>query len=167
MVEFLTIPTLIVSKLKIYILYVAKIFYLLTFFLILIFPIYTYKALKSNEPVHVRLKAFEDIVKLSELFRNHLNTCAFNVTKDQEAITIEIKNLNIVIETLILSFVEKQKKYAKYCEQFKVIQDLSNSLYRCVCTKEQWQMFTPLNITLSGTNTYQIPRDEYVLRWNN
>ncbi len=46
-------------------------------------------------------------------------------------------------------------------------QDRSNSLYRCVCTKEQWQMFTPLNITLSGTNTYQIPRDEYVLRWNN
>ena len=79
----------------------------------------------------------DHIIKLSELLRNHLNTCAFNVTKDQEAITIEIKNLNIVIETLILSFVEKQKKYAKYCEQFKVIQDLSNSLKKAQRTMDE------------------------------
>jgi hypothetical protein len=26
------------------------------------------------------------------------------------------------------SFVEKQKKYAKYCDQFKTVNDLSNSL---------------------------------------
>ncbi len=79
----------------------------------------------------------DHIIKLSELLRNHLNTCAFNVTKDQEAITIEIKNLNIVIETLILSFVEKQKKYAKYCEQFKIIQDLSNSLKKAQRTMDE------------------------------
>jgi hypothetical protein len=79
----------------------------------------------------------DHIIKLSELLRNHLNTCAFNVTKDQEAITIEIKNLNIVIETLILSFVEKQKKYSKYCEQFKIIQDLSNSLKKAQRTMDE------------------------------
>ena len=70
----------------------------------------------------------EHVIKLSELLKNHLNTCAFNVTKDQEAISIEIKNLHLVIDTLIQSFIDKQKKYAKYCEQFKVVQDLSINL---------------------------------------
>ena len=28
----------------------------------------------------------------------------------------------------MLNFIEKQKKYAKYCEQFKAIHDLSHSL---------------------------------------
>ena len=29
---------------------------------------------------------------------------------------------------LMLNFTEKQKKYAKYCEQFKTVNDLSHSL---------------------------------------
>lgn len=79
----------------------------------------------------------EHVIKLSDLLRHHLNTCAFNVTKDQEAITIEIKNLHLVIDTLIQGFVEKQKKYAKYCEQFKVVHDLSNSLKKVQRTMDE------------------------------
>jgi hypothetical protein len=29
---------------------------------------------------------------------------------------------------LMLNFIEKQKKYAKYCEQFKTIHDISHSV---------------------------------------
>jgi len=36
----------------------------------------------------------EHLIKLSSHLQHHLNTCAFNVTKDQEAVTAEIKNVN-------------------------------------------------------------------------
>ncbi len=35
----------------------------------------------------------EHLIKLASLLQNHLNTCAFNVTKDQEAVIAEIKNV--------------------------------------------------------------------------
>lgn len=82
--------------------------------------------LKEDQPLYQISP--EHVFKLSEILKNHLNTCAYNVTKDQEAITIEIRNLHLVIDTLIQSFSDKQKKYAKYCDQFKVVQDLSHNL---------------------------------------
>lgn len=36
--------------------------------------------------------------------------------------------LDFVLETLLQNFVEKQRKYAKYCEQFKTVSDLAQSL---------------------------------------
>jgi hypothetical protein len=100
-----------------------------------------YPILKSSIDIREDQPLFQispdHVIKLSQIFQNHLNTAAFNVTKDQEAVSIEIKNLNIVIETLILSFIEKQKKYAKYCEQFKVVQDLSTSLKRIQRTMDE------------------------------
>ena len=36
--------------------------------------------------------------------------------------------LNFVIDMLMQNFIEKQKKYAKYCEQFKTVHDISNSI---------------------------------------
>lgn len=40
-------------------------------------------------------------------------------------------------------------------------------LHQCLCSLNEWNtLFPPINVTLSGVNTYQVPRDEYVLRWN-
>jgi hypothetical protein len=45
-------------------------------------------------------------------------------------------------------------------------EDQLHGLYQCQCEYEQWMtLFPPINITLSQANTYQMPRDEYVLRW--
>lgn len=70
----------------------------------------------------------EHIIRLSNHLQNHLHTCAFNVTKDQEAVTADIKNLNLVIDMLMQNFIDKQHKYAKYCDQFKIVHDLSHNL---------------------------------------
>ena len=37
------------------------------------------------------------------MLQNHLNTCAYNVTKDQEAVTVEIKNVSGMIMNAIKS----------------------------------------------------------------
>ena len=35
----------------------------------------------------------------------------------------------------------------------------------CECNVREWKdIFVPINITLSQTNTYQLPRDEYIIR---
>ena len=36
--------------------------------------------------------------------------------------------MNLVVETMLEIFFDKQKKYAKYSEQFKAIEDISRSL---------------------------------------
>lgn len=36
--------------------------------------------------------------------------------------------LHLVIDIMLQNFVEKQRRYAKYCEQFKTVSDLSQSL---------------------------------------
>lgn len=35
------------------------------------------------------------LVSLADVLKNHLNVCAFNVTKDQEALSTEIKHVHI------------------------------------------------------------------------
>ena len=70
----------------------------------------------------------ESIVLLCNELKNHLNTCAFNVTKDQEAVNAEIKQVEFVVDNLMNRFYEKQKKYAKYCEHFRAVEDMSHSL---------------------------------------
>lgn len=91
-----------------------------------------YPILKSSADLKEDRQLFqinpENIIKLSSHLEHHLHTCAFNVTKDQEAVTAEIKNLENVIDLLMQNFVEKQRKYAKYCDQLKVVHDLSHSL---------------------------------------
>ena len=38
-------------------------------------------------------------------------------------------------------------------------------LYQCICTFDQYNNnFPPINITLSETNVYQMPTDEYIIR---
>jgi ATP-dependent Lon protease len=79
----------------------------------------------------------ESMIKLSEIIRNHLNICAYNVTQDEEAITIEIKQVHFVIDMMLQNFSEKQRKYAKFCEQFKSIGEISNSLKRIQRTMDE------------------------------
>ncbi len=42
---------------------------------------------------HLLTLYFFQIVKLSEELKNHLHACSYNVTKDQEAITTDIKQV--------------------------------------------------------------------------
>ena len=39
-----------------------------------------------------------------------------------------LMKLNFIIDLLMQNFTDKQKKYAKYCEQFKTVHDLTHSL---------------------------------------
>jgi hypothetical protein len=71
---------------------------------------------------------YDQVLRLCQEFKSNMNNNAFNITKDQEAIFIEVKNLNLIVDLLMNNFYEKQKKYAKYCEQFKAVSDVSNSL---------------------------------------
>ncbi|CAF0878977.1 unnamed protein product [Brachionus calyciflorus] len=70
----------------------------------------------------------DKLVRLADILKTHLNVCAFNVTKDQEALSTEIKHLNFVVDLLLQNFLDKQKKYAKYCEQLRTVNDLNQSM---------------------------------------
>lgn len=58
-----------------------------------------YPILKSSidmkEHDNLYLMTPERLVKLADLLKNHLNICAFNVTKDQEALSTEIKQVRL------------------------------------------------------------------------
>jgi hypothetical protein len=68
------------------------------------------KALKSNETVHVRLKAFEDIVKLSELFNMNDNMINFMLRSIRDLLKVELTPLESrsqAFEYLIKFFKQK------------------------------------------------------------
>ena len=56
-----------------------------------------YPIIKSSidmkEHDNLYLMTPERLIKLADLLKNHLNICAFNVTKDQEALSTEIKQV--------------------------------------------------------------------------
>lgn len=61
----------------------------------------TYPILKSAIDLKEDRQLFqispEHVIRLCTHLKNHLNTCAFNVTKDQEAITTEIQNVRLLL----------------------------------------------------------------------
>ena len=94
---------------------------------------------------------YEQVLRLCEELKSNLNTYAFNITKDQEAIFIEVKNLNLIVDLLTNNFYDKQKKYAKYCEQFKSVYDISNSLKKIQRDMEEiLPMINDVNSFLPG-----------------
>ncbi|RNA31981.1 Loss of heterozygosity 12 chromosomal region 1 [Brachionus plicatilis] len=96
-------------------------------FVPLFYPILK-KSIDLKEDDDLYLMTPDRLVKLADLLKDHLSICAFNVTKDQEALSTEIKHLNFVVDLLMQNYLEKQKKYAKYCEQMKTVNDLNVSV---------------------------------------
>ena len=58
---------------------------------------------------HLKSTVFPfQVVKLCEILRTHLNLCAFNVTKDQDAISLEIKHVSCFwVEWILCSWLVK------------------------------------------------------------
>lgn len=61
----------------------------------------------------------------------HLNFCATHVATEQNQIVEKTKMLNNTVTTLFASFVDMQKTYAAYAEQFSKIRGISQQLSRC------------------------------------
>jgi len=68
------------------------------------------------------------VVNLCNRLQTHLNLCADTVTFDQNALTNRVKELDFVANTLMHTFTEKQRKFAKYCDQFQSVKEISMTL---------------------------------------
>jgi hypothetical protein len=57
--------------------------------------------------------------------------------------------LNIVVELIMQNFFDKQKKYAKYCEHFRSIGEISHSLRKIQRSlDETFSMLDEINMLL-------------------
>ncbi|CAD7084372.1 unnamed protein product [Hermetia illucens] len=61
----------------------------------------------------------------------HYNICASKVAAEQQLIGNKIKEVDHRIAKLFAAYVEKQKAYAVYAEQFSKIRSISQHLTRC------------------------------------
>lgn len=63
--------------------------------------------------------------------QTHLNLCASYVASEQNHLVERTKVVSNSITTLFAGFVDMQKTYASYAEQFAKIRSISHQLSRC------------------------------------
>ncbi|XP_052807317.1 BLOC-1-related complex subunit 5-like [Mya arenaria] len=72
----------------------------------------------------------EHLLMLCLRYQEHLKQLSESVAFDQNALCIRIKEIDCIIQKLMHTMVEKQKRYAKYAEQFQRTQETVTVLNR-------------------------------------
>ncbi|XP_067639554.1 BLOC-1-related complex subunit 5 [Eurosta solidaginis] len=73
----------------------------------------------------------QHLVNICGRMQTHLNLCATQVAKEQNHLVERTKVVSNSITTLFASFVDMQKTYAAYAEQFSKVRTISQQLSRC------------------------------------
>ncbi|EDV33582.1 uncharacterized protein Dana_GF21592 [Drosophila ananassae] len=73
----------------------------------------------------------QHLVNICTRMQTHLNLCANYVSSEQNHLVERTKVVSNSITTLFASFVDMQKTYASYAEQFVKIRNVSHQLSRC------------------------------------
>ncbi|XP_030386600.1 BLOC-1-related complex subunit 5 [Scaptodrosophila lebanonensis] len=73
----------------------------------------------------------EHLLSICVRMQTHLNLCANHVASEQNHLVERTKVVSNSITTLFASFVDMQKTYASYAEQFAKIRGVSQQLSRC------------------------------------
>lgn len=90
----------------------------------------TTAAFTRDQEVLERLNA-QHLVNICSRMQTHLNLCATQVTQEQNHLVERTKVVSNSITTLFASFVDMQKTYAAYAEQFSKVRTISQQLSRC------------------------------------
>lgn len=85
----------------------------------------------SREPEILERLQSVHLQNICHRMQAHLNICAIHVATEQNQIVEKTKLLNNSVTTLFASFVDMQKTYAAYAEQFSKIRSISQQLSRC------------------------------------
>lgn len=67
-------------------------------------------------------------LKVSNRVQDHLHACAEAVSFDQNSLTTQIKQVDILATRVMQKYTERQKAFAKYAEHTKKIDEISTSL---------------------------------------
>uniref|UniRef100_A0A1B0FGK1 BLOC-1-related complex subunit 5 n=1 Tax=Glossina morsitans morsitans TaxID=37546 RepID=A0A1B0FGK1_GLOMM len=78
-----------------------------------------------------RLQIQPHLLNICSRMQTHLNMCATLVTQEQAHLVERTKVVSNSITTLFASFVDMQKTYAAYAEQFAKVRLISQQLSRC------------------------------------
>ncbi|EDW00326.1 BLOC-1-related complex subunit 5 [Drosophila grimshawi] len=73
----------------------------------------------------------QHLLNICGRMQTHLNLCASHVASEQNHLVERTKVVSNSITTLFASFVDMQKTYASYAEQFAKIRGVSQQLSRC------------------------------------
>ncbi|XP_054729932.1 BLOC-1-related complex subunit 5 [Anastrepha obliqua] len=87
-------------------------------------------AFTRDQEVLERLNS-QHLVSISSRMQTHLNLCASQVAQEQNHLVERTKVVSNSITTLFASFVDMQKTYASYAEQFSKVRTISQQLSRC------------------------------------
>ncbi|KAI8116258.1 hypothetical protein FF38_10683 [Lucilia cuprina] len=78
-----------------------------------------------------RLQIQPHLLNICNRMQTHLNMCATQVAQEQSHLVERTKVVSNSITTLFASFVDMQKSYAAYAEQFNKVRLISQQLSRC------------------------------------
>ncbi|TMW41554.1 hypothetical protein DOY81_013364 [Sarcophaga bullata] len=78
-----------------------------------------------------RLHIQPHLLSICQRMQTHLNMCATQVAQEQSHLVERTKVVSNSITTLFASFVDMQKSYAAYAEQFNKVRLISQQLSRC------------------------------------
>lgn len=78
-----------------------------------------------------RLQIHPHLLNICNRMQTHLNMCATQVAQEQSHLVERTKVVSNSITTLFASFVDMQKSYAAYAEQFNKVRLISQQLSRC------------------------------------
>lgn len=78
-----------------------------------------------------RLHIQPHMLSICQRMQTHLNMCATQVAQEQSHLVERTKVVSNSITTLFASFVDMQKSYAAYAEQFNKVRLISQQLSRC------------------------------------
>lgn len=81
------------------------------------------EVLERLQPIHLH--------NICNRMLTHYNVCASKIATDQTQIMTRVKEVDYHISKLLAAYVEKQKAYAFYAEQFSKVRTISQQLSRC------------------------------------
>ncbi|XP_036319569.1 BLOC-1-related complex subunit 5 isoform X1 [Rhagoletis pomonella] len=90
----------------------------------------TTAAFTRDQEILERLNS-QHLVNICCRMQTHLNICATQVAQEQNHLVERTKMVSNSITTLFASFVDMQKTYAAYAEQFSRVRTISQQLSRC------------------------------------